>query len=517
MQIFRTKSVEQTIAETNETGHALKRNLGWWDLAVMGVAVAVGAGIFSVGAEAAAFHAGPAVIVSFIIAGVVCGAAVMCYAEFASIMPVAGSAYTFTYATIGEIMAWIIGWDLILEMLMAGSVISKYWGVYLNDFMRLMGLNWNTNLSFGAFHIDIAPIIIVGFFTALLVFGTKIGARVDGAMTILKIGIVLFVVVVGFFYIKSANYTPFVPPSEPANHVQHGELGGSMAQPLWQWMTHMKPTIYGWSGVISGAALVFFAFIGFDVVAAASEETKNPKRNVPLGIGVGMLLVIVMYVLVAVVTTGMVSYKQLASVDSPSLATAFELVGADWAAKIISFAIVLGLATVVMVLLLGLTRVVFAMSRDGLLPRAMSKTGAHGTPAKLQIVVGVIVALVAACFDISVLSDMVNIGTLSAFTLVALAIPIMRKKRPDLPRTFKIPGNPWVPLIVAAANLWLMLNLTVLTWIRFLVWLVLGFIVYFAYSYNHARLGTGELDAELERFDKEERLRQLGETKTRHD
>lgn len=253
------------------------------------------------------------------------------------------------------------------------------------------------------------------------------------------------------------------------------------------------------------------------MVATASEETKNPKRNVPLGIGVGMLLVIVMYVLVAVVTTGMVSYKQLASVESPSLATAFELVGADWAAKIISFAIVLGLATVVMVLLLGLTRVVFAMSRDGLLPRAMSKTGAHGTPAKLQIVVGVIVALVAACFDISVLSDMVNIGTLSAFTLVALAIPIMRKKRPDLPRTFKIPGNPWVPLIVAAANLWLMLNLTVLTWIRFLVWLVLGFIVYFAYSYNHARLGTGELDAELERFDKEERLRQLGETKTRHD
>ncbi|KFI79305.1 amino acid permease [Bifidobacterium pseudolongum] len=517
MQIFRTKSVEQTIAETNETGHALKRNLGWWDLAVMGVAVAVGAGIFSVGAEAAAFHAGPAVIVSFIIAGVVCGAAVMCYAEFASIMPVAGSAYTFTYATIGEIMAWIIGWDLILEMLMAGSVISKYWGVYLNDFMRLMGLGWNTNLSFGAFHIDIAPIIIVGFFTVLLVFGTKIGARVDGAMTILKIGIVLFVVVVGFFYIKSANYTPFVPPSEPANHVQHGELGGSMTQPLWQWMTHMKPTIYGWSGVISGAALVFFAFIGFDVVATASEETKNPKRNVPLGIGVGMLLVIVMYVLVAVVTTGMVSYKQLASVDSPSLATAFELVGADWAAKIISFAIVLGLATVVMVLLLGLTRVVFAMSRDGLLPRAMSKTGAHGTPATLQIVVGVVVALVAACFDISVLSDMVNIGTLSAFTLVALAIPIMRKKRPDLPRTFKIPGNPWVPLIVAAANLWLMLNLTVLTWIRFLVWLVLGFIVYFAYSYNHARLGTGELDAELERFDKEERLKQLGETKTRRD
>ena len=185
MQLFRTKSVEQTIAETGEEGRKLKRNLTWWDLSIMGVAVAVGAGIFSVGAQAAAFHAGPAVIISFLIAGIVCGAAVMCYAEFASMIPVAGSAYTFTYTTVGEIMAWIIGWDLILEMLMAGSVISKYWGVYLNDFMRLMGWNANTNLTFGSFHIDIAPIIIVAFFTTLLVFGTKIGARVDGALTIL--------------------------------------------------------------------------------------------------------------------------------------------------------------------------------------------------------------------------------------------------------------------------------------------------------------------------------------------
>ncbi|MEE1296025.1 MAG: amino acid permease [Bifidobacterium sp.] len=512
MQVFRTKSVEQTIAETNEGGRSLKRTLGWWDLAVMGVAVAVGAGIFSVGAQAAAFHAGPAVIISFIVAGVVCGAAVMCYAEFASIMPVAGSAYTFTYATIGEIMAWIIGWDLILEMAMASSVISKYWGVYLNDFMRLVGINWNTNIMIGSFHLDVAPIIIVGFFTALLVMGTKIGARVDGAMTILKIGIVLFVVVVGFFFIKSSNYTPFVPPSEPAADVANAASEGVMSQPLWQWMTHQAQTVYGVNGVLSGAALVFFAFIGFDVVATASEETKNPKKNVPLGIGVGMLLVIVMYVLVAIVTTGMVSYKQLASVQNPSLATAFELVGADWAAKIISFAIVLGLATVVMVLLLGLTRVVFAMSRDGLLPRGLSKTGKHGTPARLQIALGVIVAIVASCFDVSILSDMVNIGTLSAFTLVAIAIPIMRRKRPDLPRSFKMPGNPWVPILVALAKLWLMLNLSVLTWIRFLVWLAVGFVVYFAYSYNHARLGTGELDKELARFDKEMREQEVAET-----
>ena len=251
--------------------------------------------------------------------------------------------------------------------------------------------------------------------------------------------------------------------------------------------------MYGVPGILSGAALVFFAFIGFDVVATASEETKNPHKNVPLGIGVGMLLIIVMYMLVAVVTTGMVSYADLAKQDSPSLATAFELVGADWAAKIISFGIVLGLATVVMVLLLGLTRIVFAMSRDGLLPRGLSKTGKHGTPAALQIVVGAVVALVAAFFDIGVLSDMVNIGTLSAFTLVAISIPIMRKKRPDLPRAFKMPGSPWIPILIAVANFWLMLNLSVLTWIRFVVWLA----IYFGYGYWHARLGKGDLTETL--------------------
>ena len=332
MNVFRKKSVEQTLAETGESGHALKRDLTWWDLAIMGVAVAVGAGIFSIGAQAAAFHAGPAVVLSFLIAGVVCGAAVMCYAEFASMIPVAGSAYTFTYTTVGEIMAWIIGWDLILEMLMAGSVISKYWGVYLNDFMRLMGWNANTNLTFGSFHIDIAPIIIVAFFTTLLVFGTKIGARVDGAMTVLKIAIVFFVVIVGFFYVKASNFTPFIPPSQPASTVEGSSaVTGVMTQPLWQFATGMTPSVYGVPGILSGAALVFFAFIGFDVVATASEETKNPHKNVPLGIGVGMLLIIVMYMLVAVVTTGMVSYADLAKQDSPSLATAFELVGADWA------------------------------------------------------------------------------------------------------------------------------------------------------------------------------------------
>lgn len=497
MNVFRKKSVEQTIAETGESGRSLKRDLTWWDLAIMGVAVAVGAGIFSIGAQAAAFHAGPAVIISFLIAGIVCGAAVMCYAEFASMIPVAGSAYTFTYTTVGEIIAWVIGWDLILEMLMAGSVVSKYWGVYLNDFFRLIGWNINTNIAIGSFNFDVAPLIIVAFFTALLVLGTKIGARVDGALTVLKIAIVLFVVVVGFFYIKVDNFTPFIPPSEPAASSDSG-VSAVMNQPLWQWATGMTPSIYGVAGIISGAALVFFAFLGFDVVATTSEEAVNPKRNVPLGIGVGMGLIIVLYTLVAIVTTGMVSYKDLAKQASPSLATAFEMVGANWAAKIISFGIVIGLATVVMVLLLGLTRVVFAMSRDGLLPRGLSHTGKHGTPVRLQVIVGVVMALIAACSDVDVLADMVNIGTLSAFTLVAISVPIMRRKRPDLKRTFRMPGNPWIPILIALANVWLMLNLSVLTWIRFVVWLLVGFAIYFGYGYRHACLGTGELDVARE-------------------
>lgn len=497
MNVFRKKSVEQTIAETGESGRSLKRDLTWWDLAIMGVAVAVGAGIFSIGAQAAAFHAGPAVIISFLIAGIVCGAAIMCYAEFASMIPVAGSAYTFTYTTVGEIIAWVIGWDLILEMLMAGSVVSKYWGVYLNDFFRLIGWNINTNIAIGSFNFDVAPLIIVAFFTALLVLGTKIGARVDGALTVLKIAIVLFVVVIGFFYIKADNFTPFIPPSEPAASSDSG-VSAVMNQPLWQWATGMTPSIYGVAGIISGAALVFFAFLGFDVVATTSEEAINPKRNVPLGIGVGMGLIIVLYTLVAIVTTGMVSYKDLAKQASPSLATAFEMVGANWAAKIISFGIVIGLATVVMVLLLGLTRVVFAMSRDGLLPRGLSHTGKHGTPVRLQVIVGVVMALIAACSDVDVLADMVNIGTLSAFTLVAISVPIMRRKRPDLKRTFRMPGNPWIPILIALANVWLMLNLSVLTWIRFVVWLLVGFAIYFGYGYRHACLGTGELDVARE-------------------
>jgi len=489
MQIWRKKSVEQTIAETMDGDRHLKRTLNAWDLAVMGVAVAVGAGIFSVGAQAAAFHAGPAVIISFIIAGIVCGTAAMCYAEFASMIPVAGSAYTFTYTTVGELIAWIIGWDMILEMLMAGSVIAKYWGVYLNDLMHLFGLNVSTSVKLGNFTFDLAPVVIVAFFTIMLVVGTKLSARFDGALTILKIGIVLFVVVVGFFYIKASNFTPFVPPATDVASVKGIHVSGTMSQPLWQWITGMQPAVYGVTGILSGAALVFFAFIGFDVVATTAEETKDPHKNIPRGIGLGLLIVTVLYILVAVVTTGMVSYKDLAKQEAPSLSTSFELVGATWAAKIISLGIVIGLTTVVMVLLLGLTRIVFAVSRDGLLPRSFSKVSKRGIPARIQIVSGIVVAIIASTLDIGILSDMVNIGTLSAFLLVSAGVPIMRMRRPDLHRSFMVPWNPVLPIFAALSTFWLMLNLSVLTWIRFAIWLAIGFAVYFGYSYRNSLLG----------------------------
>lgn len=489
MHVLRKKTIEQSVAESKEAGHSLKRTLHTKDLAVMGVAVAVGAGIFSVGAQTVAFHAGPAAIISFIIAAIVCGCAALCYAELASVAPVAGSAYTFTYSTMGEMVAWVIGWDMILEMLMAGSVISKYWSVYLNDFVHQLGMTgFTTTVHMGTLSIDVAPIVIIAFFTVLLVLGTQISSRVNNVLTAIKVAVVLFVVVVGFFYVKSANFTPFIPPSEPAVATSSGE-SGVMFQPLFQFISGQEPTMYGVYGILSGAALVFFAFIGFDIVATASEEAVEPAKTVPRGIGLGVLIVCVLYILVAIVTTGMVSYKQLAASGSPTLSTAFQLVGAGWAAKIISFGILVGLTTVVMVLLLGLTRTVFAMSRDGLLPRSLSKTSKRGTPARLQIIGSVIVAVMASTFDVTILSDMVNIGTLSAFMLVAISIPILRHSRPELDRPFKVPGSPVVPILTAVACLWLMLNLTILTWLRFLVWLLVGFIIYFVYSYRHSILG----------------------------
>ena len=489
--IFRRKSVEDSLEESLDPERALRRTLTTWDLIVLGVAVAVGAGIFSVGATAAANYAGPAVIVSFLIASVVCGLAIMCYAEFASTLPVAGSAYTFSYASMGEFVAWIIGWDLILEMLLGSAVIAKFWGVYLSDAFGLFGIDIPTTSPSGACDVEWGPVVIVGIFTALLALGTKLSTRVNSVFTIIKVAITIFVIVVGFFYINTANFSPFVPPSQPAPERT------SLEQPVFAFLFGLEPTAYGVIGVLSGAALVFFAFIGFDVVATTAEETKEPQRTVPRGILGGLAIVTVLYVLVTIVVTGMVSYTELAEADTPSLTTAFVLVGADWAGSVISVGILVGLTSVLMVLLLGLTRIVFAMSRDGLLPRGASRTSPkYGTPVRLQIGVGIVVALIAGLSEVELLEEMINIGTLSAFVLVSFGIPILRRTRPDLPRGFRVPWSPALPIIAGVACLWLMVNLTTLTWLRFLAWLVAGVVIYFAYSYRHSVAANPHHDAQ---------------------
>lgn len=479
--LFRRKSVEDSLAAIDDPERSLKRSLTSWDLAVLGVAVAVGAGIFSVGATAAANYAGPSVIVSFIIASIVCALAVMCYAEFASAIPVAGSAYTFSYATMGELVAWIIGWDLILEMLLASAVIAKFWGVYLGDAFGLFGIDLPLTIPIGPVDLEWGPVFIVAVFTTLLAIGTKLSTRVNSVFTVIKVGITLFVIVVGFFFVDASNYSPFVPPSQPAPEQS------ALEQPLVGFLTGLEPTTYGVMGLLAGAALVFFAFIGFDVVATTAEEAKDPQRTLPRGILGGLAIVTVLYILVTLVVTGMVSYTELAESDAPSLTTAFILVGADWAGRVISVGILIGLTTVIMVLLLGLTRIVFAMSRDGLLPRGISRTShRYHTPVRLQVGVGIVVALIAGLSQVELLEEMINIGTLSAFVLVSFGIPILRRSRPDLQRSFKVPWSPVLPIVSGVACLWLMANLTTLTWLRFLGWVVVGLLIYAFYGYRHS-------------------------------
>ena len=474
----RVKSVEQSIADTDEPDTKLRKDLNWWDLTVFGVSVVIGAGIFTITASTAANITGPAISVSFILAAIACGLAALCYAEFASTVPVAGSAYTFSYATFGEFVAWIIGWDLILEFAVAAAVVAKGWSSYLGT---VFGFAGGTTEVAGV-QLDWGALVIIVFVTAILAMGTKLSAGVSLAITAVKVAVVLLVVIVGAFYIKSENFSPFVPPAETG-----GEAGGSGAeQSLFSLITGAEGSNYGWYGLLAGASIVFFAFIGFDIVATTAEETKNPQRDVPRGILASLGIVTVLYVAVAVVLTGMVSYKELREAETQNLATAFSLNGIDWAAKVISIGALAGLTTVVIVLVLGQTRVLFAMSRDGLMPRQLAKTGKHGTPVRITLIVGAVVAVTATVFPIGKLEEMVNIGTLFAFVLVSAGVLVLRRTRPDLERGFKTPWVPVLPILAIIACVWLMLNLTGLTWIRFGIWMAIGVAVYFLYGRRHS-------------------------------
>ncbi|MGV9797965.1 APC family permease [Mycobacterium sp. NPDC003449] len=481
----RTKSVEQSIADTDEPSTRLRKDLNWWDLTVFGVSVVIGAGIFTITASTAGNLTGPAISISFVIAAIACGLAALCYAEFASTVPVAGSAYTFSYATFGEFIAWVIGWDLILEFAVAAAVVAKGWSSYLGT---VLGFDGGT-VDLGPVQLDWGALIIIVFVTLLLARGTKLSAEVSLVITVIKVAVVVLVVAVGAFYIKAANYTPFIPPSEA------GEGGTGVDQSLFSLFTGGEGSHYGWYGVLAGASIVFFAFIGFDIVATTAEETKNPQRDIPRGILGSLVIVTVLYLAVTVVLSGMVSYRELKTSDgqSSNLATAFAANGVDWAAKVISVGALAGLTTVVIVLMLGQTRVLFAMSRDGLVPRRLAKTGPHGTPVRITVIVGVVVALAASVFPIDKLEEMVNIGTLFAFVLVSAGVLVLRRTRPDLPRGFRAPFVPLLPIASIVACAWLMLNLTGLTWIRFLIWMAIGVVVYLLYGRRHSVLANRDV------------------------
>jgi APA family basic amino acid/polyamine antiporter len=492
MSLMRTKSIEQSIAQTDEPEHRLKKELTALDLTVFGIGVTIGGGLFVLTGEAAATSAGPAIALSFVIAAVACGLAALCYAEFASAVPVAGSAYTFSYATAGELVAWIIGWDLILEFIIGAAAVAAGWSAYLQAVLAGTPLAIPASLASteeGAINLPAGLLVLA--LTVVLILGIKLSSRVNQIAVALKVGVALLFVVAGIGYVTSDNLTPYVPPAAPPEGA-----AGFMSTPLIQTLFGVAPQVYGWGGVVTAAAIVFFAFIGFDVVATTAEEARNPKRDLPLGIIGSLAICTLLYVVVSTVLTGMQDYKNINPEDAAPLSTALSNVGQDGMAKIVGFGAALGIIVVVMILLLGQSRVAFAMARDGLLPPVFAKVHpTFRTPYVVTSTVGVFVAIISMTFSISELAELVNIGTLFAFVLVSVGVVVLRRTRPDLPRSFRTPGVPVVPILAVLICVYLMLNLAGETWVRFLVWMAVGLVIYFAYGRRHSKLGQLETAA----------------------
>jgi basic amino acid/polyamine antiporter, APA family len=490
MSLFRTKSIEQSIEDTDDPETRLRKDLGPLDLTVFGVGVIIGAGIFVLTGTVAASNSGPALALSFVIAAVACGLAGLCYAEFASTVPVAGSAYTFSYATLGELVAWIIGWDLVLEFTIGAAALSVSFSGYLQSLLD--GTPFELPASIGSASdgfIDLPAVVIALVVMGLLVRGTKFSSRINQIVVAIKLAVVAAVIVVGFAKVTPSNWTPFIPESEP---VPDG--GGGFAQtPLITTLLGIEPAVYGIGGVVAGAAIVFFAFIGFDIVATTAEEARNPQKDVPIGILGSLAVVTLLYAAVSLVVTGLQPYSDIDPDDAAPLATAFKAVGVDWMGDLISVGACIGLVVVAMILMLGQTRVAFAMGRDGLLPRGLSKVHpTFGTPYRITLITGVVVAAIAGFVDLTTLADLVNIGTLFAFILVSIGVVILRRTRPDLPRAFRTPVAPVVATLAVVMCLYLMLNLKGETWTRFLIWMALGFVVYFVYGRRHSRVGRDD-------------------------
>ena len=465
---LRTKSIEQIHSDCESQTHKLKRTLTAFDLTALGIGAIIGTGIFVLVGTAAVGDgdrpgAGPGLILSFILSGAACLLAALCYAEFASMIPVAGSAYTYTYATLGELFAWITGWSLVLEYGIACVAVSIGWSGYFVSLLERVGIHVPfalVNAPHEGGLINLPAVLIVLALTGLLVIGIKESARVTSAIVILKVAVVLFFIAVGAFAVEPANWSPFMPN--------------------------------GFAGVGAAAAVIFFAYVGFDAVSTMAEEAKNPQRDIPIGILVSLAICTVLYIAVAAVLTGIVPYNQI-HVKAP-VAEALNTAGIRWAGALVATGAVAGITSVLIVMLLGQIRVFFAMSRDGLLSPWLSAVHPrYGTPHHATLITGLTVAILAGFVPIGVAAELTNIGTLFAFTLVCGAVLVLRKTRPDLKRSFRTPFVPLVPILGMAACLGLIGFLPPITWAGFLIWAVLGLILYAVYGFRHSRQRTRTL------------------------
>ena len=481
MSLFVRKSIGSLLSESNATdSNTLKKSLGPSKLVALGIGAIIGAGLFSITGSAAAYQAGPAITLSFIVASLGCCFAGLCYAEFASMIPVAGSAYTYSYATMGEFIAWIIGWDLMLEYAIAAVTVSISWSRYLVKFLEGIGIYLPKELvqcpwDGGILNLPAAIIIVLA--SLLLIRGIEGSSRVNFIIVLLKIAVVLVFIILGWKYIDTSNYTPYIP----ANNGTFGE--------------------YGFSGIIRASAVVFFAFIGFDAVSTAAQEAKNPKRNMPIGILVSLLICTVLYFLFAHVMTGVVNYTAFKGFDGIApVAVAIDHMGKPdvlgvihpdypWLNKAIVLAILAGYSSVILVMLLGQSRIFYSMSKDGLLPKVFSQIHpVYRTPVKSNLLLLIIGGTLAALVPARVAGEMTSIGTLLAFILVCAGILVMRKKMPDAPRAFKTPFVPLVPVLGIITCLFMMAFLPADTWIRLLIWMAIGFDVYIAYGLKNSKL-----------------------------
>ncbi|MFE9693929.1 amino acid permease [Micromonospora sp. NPDC005806] len=489
MSVLRTKPIRDVIAQGAADGSdgrpGLRRRLGALDLMGFGIGMVIGTGIFTLTGIEAKNHAGPGVVLSFAIAGVVALLAALCYAELASSVPTAGSAYTYAYATMGEIVAWIIGWDLLLEFALGSAVVARGWSGYLAELVGLPTAWFGEEGSV----VNLGAMAIVLILGVVAIVGIRESARVTNLLVLVKVAICVFIVVAGLFFVKATNLSPFVPSAEPAGGGQDG-----IRQPVTQAIFGLEPSVFGFAGVLTAAAVVFFAYTGFEAVANLGEETKKPRRDLPLGLLGTLGISTVLYIGVSLVVVGMVPYGEIN--EGAPIASAFKAAGAGWAATLVSMAAIAGLTSVILVGLVAMGRIGFAISRDGLIPPAIAKIHPRwGTPYRIAAIMTIGVALLAGFLPLAALADLVSIGALCAFVLVSVAVPILRRRRPDLERPFKVPFSPVVPIVSALACLYLMLNLSVETWIRFLAWMLLGSVIYFGYGYRKNRLARREAAA----------------------